>query len=136
MDWREVDNILKGISDIVSSSQKQHAEEINLLNHQHQVVIQELLNQAKAEQQNHAGALKEAREQAKYARWGFYVALFALVVTIGFNVYTTWFSKDSINKKDTAVSVQGTSSTQQINENQLQWNTATNSSSAMQHTSR
>lgn len=120
------DNILKGISDIVSSSQKQHAEEINLLNHQHQVVIQELLNQSKAEQQNHAEALKEAREQVKYARWGFYVALFALVVTIGFNVYTTWFSKDSINKKDTAVSVQGTSSTQQINENQLQWNTATN----------
>ena len=120
------DNILKGISDIVSSSQKQHAEEINLLNHQHQVVIQELLNQSKAEQQNHAEALKEAREQVKYARWGFYVALFALVVTIGFNVYTTWFSKNSINKKDTAVSVQGTPLTQQINENQLQWNTATN----------
>ena len=126
MDWRMEDNILKGISDIVSSSQKQHAEEINLLNHQHQVVIQELLNQSKAEQQNHAEALKEAREQVKYARWGFYVALFALVVTIGFNVYSTWFSKNSINKKDTAVSVQGTPSTQQINENQLQWNTATN----------
>ena len=93
---------------------------------EYQVVIQELLNQSKAEQQNHAEALKEAREQVKYARWGFYVALFALVVTIGFNVYTTWFSKNSINKKDTEVSVQGTPSTQQINENQLQWNTATN----------
>ena len=126
MDWRMEENIVKGISDIVSSSQKQHAEEINLLNRQHQVVIQELLNQSKAEQQNHAEALKEAREQVKYARWGFYVALFALVVTIGFNVYTTWFSKNSINKKDTEVSVQGTPSTQQINENQLQWNTATN----------
>ena len=99
MDWRMEDNILKGISDIVSSSQKQHAEEINLLNHQHQVVIQELLNQSKAEQQNHAEALKEAREQVKYARWGFYVALFALVVTIGFNVYTTWFSKTQLTKK-------------------------------------
>lgn len=119
MDWRMEDNILKGISDIVSSSQKQHAEEINLLNHQHQVVIQELLNQSKAEQQNHAEALKEAREQVKYARWGFYVALFALVVTIGFNVYTTWFSNNSTSKEDTTVSLQEIPSIQQTNENQL-----------------
>ena len=125
MDWRMENNILKGIGDIVSTSQKQHAEEIKLLNHQHQEVIQELLKQSQTEQQNHAEALKEARKQVKYARWGFYVALFALIVTIGFNVYTTWFSNNSTCKKDNTVSVQGTPSIQQINENQLQWNTTT-----------
>lgn len=125
MDWRMENNILKGIGDIVSTSQKQHAEEIKLLNHQHQEVIQELLKQSQTEQQNHAEALKEARKQVKYARLGFYVALFALVVTIGFNVYMTWFSNNSTSKEDTTVSVQKTPTIQQINEKQLQWNTAT-----------
>ena len=125
MDWRMENNILNGIGDIVSTSQKQHAEEIKLLNHQHQGVIQELLKQSQTEQQNHAEVLKEAREQVKYARRGFIVALIALVITVLFNVYLTWFSNNSTNEKDTTVSVQGTSSTQQINENQLQWNTAT-----------
>ena len=84
-----------------------------------------MLKQSQTEQQNHAEATKEARKQVKYARWGFYVALFALVVTIGFNVYTTWFSNDSTCREDDTVSAQGTPSIQQINENQLQWNTAT-----------
>ena len=119
MDWREVDNILKGIGDIVSTSQKQHAEEIKLLNQQHQEVIQELLKQSQTEQQNHAEALKEAKKQVKYARRGFYVALFALVVTMGFNVYTTWFSNNSTSKEDTTVSLQEIPSIQQTNENQL-----------------
>lgn len=103
MDWRMEDNIMKGISDIVSNLKKQHAEEISLLNHQHKEVVQELLKQSQTEQQNHAQALKEAREQVKYARWGFYVAFLALIVTIGFNVYTTCFSNSSTNKKGTMV---------------------------------
>ena len=115
MDWRMEDNIVKGISDIVSSSQKQHAEEINLLNRQHQVVIQELLNQSKAEQQNHAEALKEAREQVKYARWGFYVAIAAFIVTLFFNVYMVRISKkdNNINKDKTSVSIIENPSTNQ-----------------------
>lgn len=92
MDYRMEENIIRGIDDIVSTSKKQHVEEIKLLNHQHQEVIQELLTQSKTEQQNHAEVMKEARNQVKYARLGFYAALAALIVTIGFNVYMTWLS--------------------------------------------
>jgi len=86
------ENIVRGISDIVSNLKKQHLEEINLLNQQHQEVIKELLNQSHTEQQNHAEAMKKAETQVKYARRGFIVALAALIVTIAFNVYLTWFS--------------------------------------------
>lgn len=86
------ENIIKGISDIVSNLKEQHLKEINLLNQQHQEVIKELLNQSQTEQQHHAEAMKKAEAQVKYARRGFIVAFAALVVTIAFNVYLTWFS--------------------------------------------
>lgn len=86
MDWRTEENLLKGIRDIVNTSQKQHEEEIVLLNKQHKEVVQELLKQAQTAETNHNAALKEARQQVKYSRLAFIIALAALVVTIVFGV--------------------------------------------------
>ena len=54
MDWRTENNLLKGIEDIVKTSQKQHAEEIRLLNDQHIEVVHELLKQSQSTQDNHS----------------------------------------------------------------------------------
>ena len=119
MDWRMENNILNGIGDIVSTSQKQYAQEIELLNRQHQEVVHELLKQSIAEQQYYAEAMKEAREQVKYARRGFVVAFIALVITSLFNVYLTWISNKSTNNKDTTtVTIQEPLSMQHTYENQ------------------
>ncbi len=92
MDWRTENNILNGIGDIVSNLKKQHENEINLLNQQHKEVIKGLLKQSQTEQQNHDEAMRKAVAQVKYARRGFYVAFAALIVTIAFNIYMTWFA--------------------------------------------
>ena len=86
MDLRTEINLLKGIEDIVNTSQKQHAEEINLLNKQHNEIIQELLNQSKAAETKHNEAIKEAHKQVTYALGAFIVAILALIVTIVFGV--------------------------------------------------
>lgn len=115
MDWRMEENIMKGISDIVSNLKKQHAEEVNLLNHQHHEVIQELLKQSQSESQKHIEAMEEARKQVKYTRWGFYVAFAAFIVTLFFNVYMVSISKkdNHINKDKTSVSLIENRSTNQ-----------------------
>lgn len=98
MDWRTEENFLKGIGDIVNTSQRQHAEEmkflnnqhkeeIDLLNNHHKKVVQELSNQAQSAEVNHNEAIKEARLQVTYARRAFIVALIALAVTIGLGVF-------------------------------------------------
>ena len=86
MDWRTEENFLKGIRDIVNTSQKQHEEEINLLNKQHKDVVQELLKQAQSAEVNHNEAIKEARQQVMYARRAFIVAILALAVAVIFGV--------------------------------------------------
>jgi len=86
MDLRTEVNLLKGIEDIVYTSQKQHTEEINLLNKQHNEIIKELLNQSKAAETKHNEAIKEARKQVKYALGAFIVAILALIVTIVFGI--------------------------------------------------
>lgn len=115
MDWRMEENIVKGISDIVSNLKKQHAEEINLLNHQHKEVIQELISQSQSESKKHSEAMEEARKQVKYARLGFYVAIAAFIVTLFFNVYMVRISKkdNNINKDKTSVSIIENPSTNQ-----------------------
>ena len=110
------ENTIKGISEIVSNLKKQHVEEINLLNHQHKEVILKLFKQSQTEQQNHAQALKEAREQVKYARWG--RCLSCLDCNNRFQCVTTCFSNNSTNKKDTMVLAQGTFSIRQTYESQ------------------
>ena len=89
MDWRTEENFLKGIGDIVNTLQKQHAEEMKLLNNQHKEVVQELLNQSQSAEANHREALKEAHKQVKYARWAFIVAIIALAVAVIFGVLQT-----------------------------------------------
>ena len=71
MDWRMENNILKGIGDIVSTSQKQHAEEIKLLNQQHQEVIQELLKQSQTEQQTTQRRWKKQKSKSNMLVGGF-----------------------------------------------------------------
>ncbi len=82
MDYKTEYNILKGLEDIVSTQQKHHAEEIQLLNNQHKDVIQELLKQSQSAQKNHSETIKEAQQQIKYARRTFLIAIIALVVSI------------------------------------------------------
>jgi len=77
---------MKGIEDIVSNLQKQHAEEMNLLNKQHKEVVQELLKQSKSAEDSHRDAIKEAQQQVKYARRAYIIALLALAVSIGFGI--------------------------------------------------
>ncbi len=82
MDWRTENNLLKGIEDIVKTSQKQHAEEIRLLNDQHIEVVHELLKQSQSTQDNHSESIKESQKQLKYALLSFIVAIIALLVSI------------------------------------------------------
>lgn len=89
MDSRTEINFLKAIEDIVNTSQKQHAEEMKLLNNQHKDVVQELLKQSQSAEANHREAIKEARKQVKYARWAFIVAIIALAVAVIFGVHQT-----------------------------------------------
>ncbi len=86
MDWQMEKNLLDGIGDIVNTSQKQHLEEMNLLNKQHKEVVQELLKQSQSAEDGHKEAIKEAHQQVKYARRAYIIALFALAVSIVFGV--------------------------------------------------
>lgn len=77
---------MKGIKNIVSNLQKQHEEEINLLNNQHKEVVQELLKQSQLTEINHKETIKETHKQVKYALRAFIVAIIALIVTIVWGV--------------------------------------------------
>ena len=77
---------MKGIEDIVSNLQKQHAEEMNLLNKQHKEVVQELLKQSQSAENSHKEAIKETQQQVKYARNAFIIAIIVLAVSIVFGV--------------------------------------------------
>lgn len=82
MDLRTEINLLKGIEDIVNTSQKQHAEEMKLLNNQHKEVVQELMKQSEEAEKKHNESIKEAHKQVTYALGAFIVAILALIVTI------------------------------------------------------
>lgn len=86
MDWQMEKNLLDGIGDIVITSQKQHVEEMNLLNKQHKEVVQELLKQYQSAEDSHKEAIKEAQQQVKYARGAFVIAIIALAVSIVFGI--------------------------------------------------
>lgn len=86
MDLRTEINLLKGIEDIVNTSQKQHAEEMKLLNNQHKEVVQELMKQSEEAEKKHNESIKEAHKQVTYALCAFIVAILALIVTIVFGV--------------------------------------------------
>ena len=86
MDWQMEKNLLNGIGDIVNTSQKQHLEEMNLLNKQHKEVVQELLKQSQSAETSHKETIKEAQQQVKYARRAYIIALLALAVSIGFGI--------------------------------------------------